>query len=142
MKPKPIIWFDWLFWASMALTIISIGLGWSELQMEITGSDLESGAFLWVLGVSTIFLGLIVLNWFFVSHKASNSARWIYTFLTGFGVLMTPFGLFEMPLDEMILSLIISAISVVTIVLLFLPETNAWFRNGGGGSEQDIKVFE
>lgn len=62
--------------------------------------------------------------------------------MTGLGVLMTPYGLFDMPFDEMVLSLIISAISVVTIVLLFLPETNAWFRNGGVGGEDDIKVFE
>lgn len=143
MKPKTIIWFDWLFWTSLALGLVSLAVSWPTLA-----ADLEGDPDLQTIGIGAIIIfvalgnGISILLWFFISQKASNVARWIYSVLAGFGVLAAFVNWDIMSMLEIVLGLILAAMSLATIIVLFLPPSNAWFRNRGVGGPEDIKAFE
>lgn len=143
MKPRSMIWFDWLFWASIILGIVSIAYLWptmtAELEAEPGLGRISVGA---IIATVALGNGLSILLWFFVSEKASNTARWIYCVLAGLGAIAGLIDWQHVPAIEVAMNLALSILSIASIVLLFLPASNAWFRNGRVGGPDDIKAFE
>ena len=143
MKPKTIIWFDWLFWISLVLGLISLAVSWPTLEADLEGDpDLQTIGIGAVIGFVAVGNGISILLWFFASHKASNVARWIYSVLGGLGILGAFLDWGTLSMIEIVISLILATMSFAAIIVLFLPPSNAWFRNRGVGGPDDIKAFE
>ncbi len=143
MKPKSIIWFDWLFWASILLGLASIANLWPRMAAEFDADPDIAGIGLGAaIAIIAIGNGISILLWFFASHKASNVARWVYTILAGLGAVAGVVDWEGLPPIEIVTNLALSAITFATLILLFLPKSNAWFRNGNIGGKDDIATFE
>lgn len=147
MKPKSIIWFDRLFWASMAASAALVALSFFYLEDDLDGPfegepELFIAMIVGAVTAAAVMYAVSILLWFFASQRASNPARWMYSIFTGLGVVLTPFDLFDVSAIEVVASLIVAALSISTIVVLFLPISNTWFRNRDVGGPDDVKVFE
>lgn len=132
-RPKSIVWFDWLFWSSVILGYMGDGY-----------FDRKAIAFALLLG-EVIGLGIIGVVWYYISQRANNVLKWIYTVLAFGGVGL--FGLaiiastFEieflgniwrgLSIPELALGGFINILSAVAATCLFLKPSRVWFESKG-----------
>lgn len=114
--------------------VLGIGLGllntyliWDEMAARIADLGFGPG---FILGVQATSYAVVLLLLWFIAHRRSNVARWIYVALAGFGILSGLAGLEEtLALDRLLIAITAAQylISLVTIVLLFRPDARLWF---------------
>lgn len=144
MRPASITMFDRLYVASLVLGLINFGLAYDSTlaQMEADPSVAAAGmagpGVLW--GVFGFGMAISLLLWFFVSRKASNGARWVLVVLMVIGLIALPFSIAELPLTELIGTLVVTVVQVAAVYFLFRPDAKAWFEHGPRG--MDPNVFE
>lgn len=143
MKPKSINLFNITFWIATAGTILSTVVYWGEITAVIeedpTVAPFVFGGF--VVGLVIAFAIPIGL-WALIMFKASNVARWIYTVLTVLGAALTLIGLFDVSMVEAVSSAVLTALSIVTVILLFRPDAADWFESRGGPAANEASTFE
>jgi len=113
MRPKAIATFEWLFIASVILSLINI-----FVIAPGEGRLIEAA-----VAVLTIGLALVV------SRMRSNVVRWILTVLTLLGVAGQGYLLATAGLAGAggVVGLAVSALQIAAIAQLFRPEANGWF---------------
>lgn len=138
MRPQSIKMFDMLFLGSLALGLINFFFAYDSTMAELEGTG---------MGTTFVFASLIVgyginlLLWYFVSRRASNIARWIFIVLTAIGLAFIPFALADIPMVELVLTLIVTAMQIAAIYFLFQPDAKLFFENAGQGGV-DVSTFE
>lgn len=145
MKPNTIVWFDRLFWAGAVLAVASLAVNF-DIVTAAAGSEpgAQMGAAVGGIIGFGVVLGLYILAWYFVSKKASNVARWIYTIIVTLIFLVTLVGAAGLaaglvtPL-QVLIDVARFGLWLAGAVLLFLPASNGWFMRGG---KPDKDVFE
>lgn len=143
MKPKSIVWFDWLFWTSIVLGLASVAYLWTSLTADLDADpDFAGFGLIAIIAILAVGNGISILLWFLISYRASNGARWVYTVLAGLGALGGVVDWETLPEEEIAINFALSAITVASIVLLFLPASSDWFRKGVVGGKDDIATFE
>lgn len=75
----------------------------------------------------------IQVAFFFLLRKGANWARIVYVVLTGLSLLYSLFSVFGQPILLLLLGLVSIALSIAIIVLLFRPDSNAFFSGKGQG---------
>jgi hypothetical protein len=132
MRPPSIVNFTRVVLLSLAIGILATWLSWDKVEQAVaaTGSGMGTGA---ILGIQGVMIALfLVLIWFIHAH-GSPVAKWIYVVLT---VLALIFGLlgFGQTMSygpgPAILSAIQYILSIVSLWLLFRPDSKAWFSEG------------
>ncbi len=126
-----------LIWVRVAVGLVSTAFTFLTIDdlvddvMATDASITEDTARAAII-VSTIIgiafsLGIAVLFVYFIG-KGANWARIVYTVLTGIGVVVALVGLFGgQPIVLLLLGLASVVLGIATIVLLFRPESNAFF---------------
>lgn len=145
MRPKSIRIFDWLFLASLLLSLVNSARSYSA----ITGRFRSDPALAAVAGVGRPFfiislaigLGISLALWYFISRRASNVAKWILFAFTAFGVLSVVRNLQQPMFGGGVMAgmIALTALQVVAVFFLFRPDAVAWLE---GKAPVDPDVFK
>jgi hypothetical protein len=139
-RPGPVDLAVKLIWTTIALSLVSALATFLLLdsiidqQLESAGvSETISSDSVRSIAIAGAVFGLIIsvgissLLAIFIG-KGANWARIVYTVLAVLAVLGTVFGFASQPVVLTVLSLISILLTIVAVVMLFRPESNAWFR--------------
>ncbi len=135
MRPQSIVQFERLYILgivlSLAASVWSFGQGASLLP---AGAPPRMVAALpWVAGFGIVIgLAINLCLLFFIAHKRSEVAKWIFIILFALGVAGALRGLsaprIALPAGLRLLSLVHVIIQGICVWLLFRPDARPWFR--------------
>lgn len=139
MRPKSIVNFERLVLLSILVGIVNAFLVWDQTQasLQAQGAALGSGT---LITIQAITIALYLLLLWFISRKGSPVAKWIYVVLAALGLVIGLTGIQQtasfgtLPL---LITIVQYVITLITIWLLFRPDSKAWFSDGRGGVDTD-----
>lgn len=133
MRPKSIVLFDRIFLASLALAALNTFLSFDETLNQINAdpamADLGIGAG-FIVAISAFSLGISLLLWYFIAHRASNTAKWILVIMTVAGFAIIGFDPEQTLSLANILSFVTALLSLAAIVILFRSDARVWLTPG------------
>ena len=138
-RPASIINFERSFWASILTGIVGTLIHWqtmTELMKKDPIMSESADMAVTVLGFA-IFISFALggLLWYLISRRASRVAKWIYVVLMAFGIISTLTSIND-PMSPkgfgLALSLVSTALTVLSIYFLFRPDANEWFKGNRG----------
>lgn len=135
MKPQSVRMFDWLYFLSLALSLI---------EMVFVDGREESETTLEFVVISAVVVVFAILLWFFISQRASIFARWLFLLLVGAGLAVTAFTFAETLAGGWIavaMAVAIAGLDVLSGIMLLRPDARRWFDSGGRLVEIDPDVF-
>lgn len=125
MRPPSIIWFERLFLAYAALSVVN---GLIVFSQPVAGQQVGTGLLAFSVGLG---LAINLLLWWFAARRASNVARIILTILFALSLASVVFSLAVGTYPGGAIGLF-AGLSYVTfiaaIVFAYRPDANAWFR--------------
>ena len=129
MRPQSIILFERLFLASLALSLLTLAIGYEEMAAAVAEDPGVKQ-----LGIGPEFLvGMVVasyavylLLWYLIARKASKLAKWIFVLFTVIGVLSALPALGGPWTWTMLVSVAVYALEVGAAICLFQPDARAW----------------
>jgi hypothetical protein len=135
MRPASIVNFERVVLLSLAIGVLNTFLNLDEMTASIAAQGFGSG---FVIGVQAATIAVILLLVYFISRKGSPVAKWIYVVLSVLGLISGLAGMsqtLEMGTVPVILSVAALILSVISLWLLFRPDSKAWFADGRGGPD-------
>jgi hypothetical protein len=133
MRPSTIVNFEWLSLLAILLGVATMVLAWDSLISSVRSKVLGSGLEPAVAILAIIYVALLVLLILLTSRRASNVAKWLLVLIIAAGLVGSVPRIPAM-LGAGVLGWVETAqmlIQLAAIVMLFLPASRAWFRNGG-----------
>lgn len=130
MRPQSIIWFERLFLAYAALSVLN---GFLVFSQPIAGQQVGVGLLAFSIGLG---LAINLLLWWFAARRGSNVARIILTILFALSLASVVFSLAVGTYPGGVTGLLAGvsyATFIAAIVFAYRPDANAWFR----GSDAD-----
>lgn len=136
MQPRSIKQFSWLYLAIIALDLALAFFALFYIQTTVQDSGHEglnatagTAAVLLIL-----FFGLVIpiILWACVVFFGSRIAKWVLAIFSGLSSLRTvlgltgPFSLFG------VFSILSAVLTIMAIILLFMPDAQEWFREQRG----------
>lgn len=122
MRPRSIVWFEWLYVATLVVGGIQSAVGWPRLRMLANMS--------FILTVQVITFAVILLLVLLVSRARSNVAKWLLVFGVALGLPVlyqaVRSGHFS---GILILTAVQTLAQIVAMLLLFTPEAQDWMHN-------------
>ena len=137
MRPPSIVNFTRVVLLSLALGILGTWLSWDKVEaiLAASGTGMTAGTILAVQGV-TIALYLLLI-WFISSH-GSPVATWIYVVMSVLSLIVGLLG-FRQTMAYGTLPTLLAAVqfllSILSLWLLFRPDSKAWFSEGRGSPD-------
>lgn len=135
MRPKSIVLFERLVLLGIVLGIINAFLVHEQIAEMVAAQGQGMGTST-VYIIQAITVGLYLLLIWFISRHGSPVAKWIYVVLAGLGLVAGLVGIgqtLEFGIVPAIMAIAQYVISIVSIWLLFRPDSKAWFNEGRGG---------
>ena len=133
LRPKSIRWFDRLYFASLAPSLV-------ETTIYILTSPLVSGNHQTTMLTRIIILIIVycisLLNWFYIALRGRPAAKWFWVGMVLLGLILLP-STVERRHHEMLTALRLTMdatgwlLSIAATVMLFRPDAKAWFANRG-----------
>ena len=140
MRPKSIVNFERIVILSILFGIVSSFVTRAKMEAMMAGKPhLSSGT---TLGIQIVMILLYLLLIYFISRKGSPVAKWIYVVLCVLGLV---FGLVGLPLMmqmgplPLVIAIVQYALSIVSLWLLFRPDSKAWFAEGRTVDPNDLR---
>ena len=139
MRPKSIVTFEWLVLLYLALGVVNSYVSWDQTMASLQdqGAGLGSGT---IITIQAITVALYLLLVWFISRKGSPIAKWIYVVLGGLQLVAGLVGIQQtasLGTLPLIITIAQYVLILVTIWLLFRPDSKAWFSDGRGGADSD-----
>ncbi len=139
MRPKSIVTFEWLVLLYLAVYLLYAYVTQDETMasLQAQGAALGSGTIITIYAITVAIYLLLV---WFISRKASPVAKWIYVVLGGLTLVLGLLGIqqtISLGTLPLILAIAQYVLILVTIWLLFRPDSKAWFSDGRGGVDSD-----
>jgi hypothetical protein len=134
MRPPSIVNFTRVVLLSLAIGILGTWLSWDRVEATIaaTGSGMGTGT---LVGIQAVTIALYLVLIWFIHAQGSPVAKWIYVVLCGLGLVLGLLGIGQ-TLSYGILPTILAAIqyilAIISLWLLFRPDSKAWFSEGRG----------
>ncbi|NVD44521.1 hypothetical protein [Qipengyuania atrilutea] len=128
MRPNSIRIFEKLFLGSLVIGLINAVLSFAQISETLAADPATEGMGTGLM-VTTLVItfGINLLLWYFVARKASNIAKWILVAFTILGLLFLPSSLAQTGGLTMVLSLVVTAMQVISVVFLFRQDAKVWF---------------
>lgn len=146
MRPKSIIAFDWLFLGTQVLTVLAspLSIAQGEEMARANPAMAQFAPIMEIVMIGSVIIGCAVslMLWFFVSRRASNTAKWIIFALAGYGVLsvansyVTPTPGMQVPVFP---TLPLYVLHIAAVYCLFRKDAVAWLE---GKAPVNINDFE
>ena len=128
MRPRPVIWFERVMLAAMALGMLNTGLEWDLLTARVNSAV---PPWLIVAVGQGIFFGAYLLLIWLISRRGSAISRWLFVALVVAAVLLA----FVNPPPSLSLGLIPASIAIAQYLLalaglevIFQPDARPWFQ--------------
>lgn len=139
MRPNSIVTFERLVLLYLAIGVLYAYLVWDETMasLQAQGAALGSGTIITIQAITVAFYLLLV---WFISRKGSPVAKWIYVVLGGLGLVLGLIGIqqtISLGTLPLILAIAQYVLTLVTIWLLFRPDSKTWFSDGRGGVDAE-----
>lgn len=137
-KPSTVVTAVRLIWVNVALGVLSVLLTLLYLDdivdraiaastVDISRGDARTAVVV-VMAISIVLSVALAALWAYFIGRGANWARIVYTVLGLFGLMSSLRNLGDQPGVLVASSLLATLITIAVIVLLFLPESNAYFR--------------
>ncbi len=138
MRPTSILWFERLYLAAFALSLVSIALSWESgvAMMEANPNTRAMGAGVLVFGSAAVCIGTLLL-WWFAAHRRSATAKWLISIWFVISTVMLALTLFRSGLRFDIVSAVGWAVYLLrawALSYLFKPDAEAWFAGAPEGA--------
>lgn len=137
-RPESISLFGKVLLAAVVLQFIRMTLNWdawAAISYNPAIQSSRSGSLVMIQGM-VFATGLWLLLWYFIVHRASNVAKWIYVVVVILLIINTMLGASnpQTPkgLDKVI-GLVILALQGFAGGLLFSNDAKIWLQSGGRG---------
>ena len=119
MRPKTIIWFEVIFFATLLLGVIQSYLGWETLTEKASAG--------YVLGIQIISVAIVIAVVLFISRKKSKVAMWILVIMSLLGLPLV----FLLATSEQLagsgwITLVQTIGQLFAVALLFFPASRTW----------------
>lgn len=119
MRPKTIIWFEVIFFATLLLGVIQSYLGWETLT--------EKASVGYILGIQIITVAIVIALVLFISRKKSKVAMWILVIMSLLGLPLV----FLLATSEQLagsgwITLVQTIGQLFAVALLFFPASRTW----------------
>jgi hypothetical protein len=140
MRPTSIVNFERLYLAAVVLGLITTFLLWDEsiaMVQAQPGVQLGQG---FVVAVVAGGILIQLLLWYFIAHRASVVAKWIFLVLLGLALisLIINVGAGVVLTDiAFLLGLLAFALRAGAGWMLFRPDAKVWFGEDGGPTNPD-----
>lgn len=130
-KPKSITLFNWF---NLAATIVGIAniFGHYALLRNLAISNGASPAGP-ILGVSLLIISYLIF-WFFVFHRGSNIAKWLFVAVTVISMVMIPLHVNDVVaigLPYAIIDGVAFTFQIAAMVMLFQGDATVWLAQKG-----------
>src|SRR3954470_10981308 len=131
MRPKSIVNFERIVILSILFGIVSSFLTRAKMEAMTAGQPHMSSSA--TLTIQIVFILIYLLLIYFISRKGSPVAKWIYVVLAVLGLLG---GIITLPIMmkigtlPLVIVIVQYALSLVSLWLLFRPDSKAWFSEG------------
>jgi glucan phosphoethanolaminetransferase (alkaline phosphatase superfamily) len=139
MRPKSIVNFERLVLLYLAIGLVYAYLVWDQTMASLQGQGAALGSGT-IMTIQAVTVALYLLLVWFISRKGSPVAKWIYVVISGLSLVLGLVGIQEtisLGTLPLILAVAQYALILVTIWLLFRPDSKAWFNDGRGGVDSD-----
>lgn len=142
MRPASITMFDRLYLGSLVLGLINFALSYDNTMAQLKADPvvadvgMASPGILW--GGLALGMAISLLLWFLISRKASNVARWILVVFTVIGVISLPLSLGQLPLLQLVTTLVVTGVQAAAVYFLFRPDAKPWFQHGPKGMDPNV----
>lgn len=129
MRPASIVNFERIVLLSILLTIVNLVVNWDRILAVLAHYRLGAT---FVVVAHVVIVGLFLLLLWLISRRRSSVAKWIYTVLTGIGLVVdlsgypTLLGSGQMP--AILMTVVQDGLAILSLWFLFRPDSSAWFR--------------
>lgn len=135
MRPHSIVLFEKVFFASLAVQLVSTVLSWSQVDAMIDDPAVRAAGIGGGAVAFSMLLGFLLplLLWYFIARRASNVAKWIFVVLVALSLLPLLSALLNPLVPKGILTIVAvigTALQVYAAWLLFKPDAKAWLEGG------------
>ncbi|WP_324828879.1 hypothetical protein [Qipengyuania zhejiangensis] len=139
MKPKSIRRFEYLFWISVILSLVSTALAWANLsdQAEAAiamskGNSPGMGVILLLSSVA-IFLTIALVVWAAISQYRIGAVRWVLLALVVYSAIeIVRTGALANPIPSSVADALATVVAGASTLFLFTAEARDWFRGDSG----------
>jgi hypothetical protein len=145
MRPQSIVLFERLFLTSMAVGVIATVVNWGHTTEALsTNPAVANFAGPMIIGSLAFGLCINALIYYFIAHRASNIARWIWTVFFVIGLIGGAFSLLGSKASalygpmQMVLFVINLALELGATIMLFRADARAWFAARGQVIDPDV----
>jgi hypothetical protein len=149
MRPKSIVNFERIVLLNILLGIVTLWLSWDKMQAAQQAALAEKGQAKMVgmvssltIGMEVLFVAVYLLLVWLIARKASPVAKWIYVVLAVIGLVLAVIGLGKaaaLGTVPMVLGLLGHVLSLISLWLLFRPDSKAWFNEGRAADPSDLR---
>ncbi|MEN3746762.1 hypothetical protein TPR58_06260 [Sphingomonas sp. HF-S3] len=138
MRPTSILWFERLYLAAFALSLVSIALSWESgvAMMEANPNTRAMGAGVLAFGSAAVCVATLLL-WWFAAHRRSVVAKWLISIWFVISTVMLALTLFRSGLRFDIVSAVGWAVYLLrawAVSYLFKPDAETWFAGAPEGA--------
>jgi len=134
MRPKSIVYFEWIVIASLVLSMLGLLLAFATVgQLVMLVGDAGAAIF----GIWFLMIAVFAVLLYFISRRASEIAKWIYIGLCAIWLVLMVIGVGQTasgPALFMLINFIQFGLTVASIVMLFQADSNAWFAQGAASA--------
>jgi hypothetical protein len=142
VRPKTIVYFDWIIFGTLLLGILDSYLSWDAIVWAARSNrNNPPVAFaLTILIFSFVLVGALTL---LVSRRRSKIATWVLIALAALVLSHTVFGTFQARrlLASDIIPVLQGIAQVLAYSLLFTPSARRWMRREDEKNEKLLEVF-
>ena len=138
MRPPSIVNFERVVLLSLAIGVINTLVSYDQMVASVAAQGFGSN---FVIGVQAVTIAIMLLLLWFISRKGSPVAKWIYVVLSVLGLVSAVAGIsqtLEFGSISVILSTVQYVLLLISLFLLFRPDSKAWFADGRGG-DADVR---
>lgn len=133
VRPKSIVQFEQVYWAIIALGLVSTALGWSDMMATVNVQRMTAQ-----VGMAPVYimiaigLGIQLALWYFIARRGSAIAKWVFVVLTIFSLGSGALALFGAVMASVftlagLIGVVLLVLQVYALMLLFRADTKPWF---------------
>jgi hypothetical protein len=134
MRPASIVNFERVLLLIVLFSVASAVIEWDRTMAQLAAQGVGAGALIALLGA--LILLIVLLGWL-IARRRSNKARWAYVLLIVLMIgISVPSGsaMFNAGALTIALNLFFLLLLLLSIVLLFRSDANAWLAGRGDDS--------
>jgi hypothetical protein len=147
MRPNSIVNFERVVWLAILIGIVNTWASWGKMlamaqaQAAAQGSAMKIGG-TFIIAVQVVFIAIYLLLVWLIARKGSPVAKWIYVVIAALVLILALVGIGKMAQYgtlSLVLAIAQHLLTIVSLWLLFRPDSKAWFAEGRTADPNDLR---